>query len=106
MKNRFAGLKEVNTLQKRGTITKTTKTEQKAGKAQETLNQTSISNIIETPRRGRPNGKRSNENFRQVTAYINKEAYKRTQQILRDREQQDFSELVDELLANWLRKQS
>ncbi len=105
MKNRFAGLKDVNTLQKRGTIIKTIKTEQKAGKAQETANQTSISNIIETPRRGRPNGKRSNENFRQVTAYVGKETYKKTKmKLLAADKPQQFSELIDDLLNQWLQE--
>lgn len=59
----------------------------------------------ETRRRGRPNGKRSNENFRQVTAYIGTETYKKTKmKLLANDNQQEFSELVDELLNKWLKE--
>lgn len=61
---------------------------------------------------GRPNGKRSdNKNYRQVTAYIKIRTYAEVKKALIDeaekalideREKQDFSELVEELLDNWL----
>jgi uncharacterized Rmd1/YagE family protein len=102
-KNRFAGLKDVKTLQKSETTPKPekeTKARQNGSKRQETINQTDI----ETPRRGRPNGKRSNENFRQATAYIGRETYKKTKmKLLANDNKQEFSELVDELLNKWLK---
>jgi DNA gyrase/topoisomerase IV subunit B len=103
-KNRFAGLTAVKTLQKSDTIPtpkKETKARQKVNTAQETTAQT----VIIAPRRGRPNGKRSNENFRQVTAYIGTETYKQTKmKLLANDNKQEFSELVDELLNRWLKE--
>jgi hypothetical protein len=102
-KNRFAGLADLKTLQKSEAMPKPDKklkTPQKDSKPQETSTQTAV----ETPRRGRPNGKRSNENFRQATAYIGRETYKRTKmKLLANDSKQEFSELVDELLNKWLK---
>jgi hypothetical protein len=102
-KNRFAGLTVVKALQKSDntpTPKKETKSRQKVNTAQETTAQT----VTIAPRRGRPNGKRSNENFRQVTAYVGTETYKRTKmKLLANDSKQEFSELVDELLNKWLK---
>jgi uncharacterized Rmd1/YagE family protein len=103
-KNRFASLTAAKTLQKSevtSTLEKQTKARQKVSKQQEITNQTNV----EIPRRGRPNGKRSNENFRQVTAYVGTETYKQTKmKLLANDNRQEFSELVDELLIKWLRE--
>jgi hypothetical protein len=103
-KNRFAGLADLKTLRKIEPMPKPEKelkTRQKVSKAQESSTQIAV----ETPRRGRPNGKRSNENFRQVTAYVGTETYKRTKmKLLADDNNQEFSELVDELLIKWLKE--
>jgi hypothetical protein len=103
-KNRFAGLADLKTLQKSEPISKLEKqlkTRQKVSKPQGISTQTAV----ETPRRGRPNGKRSNENFRQVTAYIGTETYKQTKmKLLANDSKQEFSELVDELLNRWLKE--
>jgi hypothetical protein len=100
--NRFNTFKDVKNLQKsEATITpeKKIKARQKGSKPQENTPQTKI----ETPRRGRPNGKRSNKDFRQVTAYIGTETYKRTKmKLLANDDKQEFSVLVDELLKRWL----
>jgi uncharacterized Rmd1/YagE family protein len=105
MKNRFAGLKTVKTLQTSVAATKpkvTVKTQQRAVNEQETAVQPNGNNI-EVRRRGRPNGKRSNDNFKQVTAYIGRETYKQTKmKLLSADKPQEFSELVDYLLVNWL----
>ena len=61
------------------------------------------------PRRtGRPAiGKKSNPNYRQVTAYIRKDLYRDVTDILydegrgRDTKRKEFSELIDELLERW-----
>ncbi len=58
------------------------------------------------PKRGRPKGKRSDPNFEQVTAYIRKETYRQTKiTLLSDDAQQDFSELIESLLTEWLSTQ-
>ncbi len=55
------------------------------------------------PRRGRPNGKRSNAEFQQVTAYIRRDTYRQVSIKLLDRENKgEFSELIEELLQKWL----
>jgi hypothetical protein len=102
-KNRFDGLKDVKTLQKSETISmpeEETKARQNGSKRQETINQIGI----ETPRRGRPLGKRTNKDFRQVTAYIGTETYKQTKiKLFAADERKEFSTLVDELLNKWLK---
>jgi uncharacterized Rmd1/YagE family protein len=107
MKNRFAGLKDAKTLQDSVEITQTEairKARQRGAIIQQTDNQPN-NESGETRRRGRPNGKRSNENFRQVTAYVGKETYKQTKmKLLAADEPQEFSELIDDLLNRWLRE--
>jgi uncharacterized Rmd1/YagE family protein len=102
-KNRFDGLKDVKTLQKseiKPMPERQTKAHQNGNKRQETINQTDI----ETPRRGRPLGKRTNKDFRQVTAYIGTETYKQTKmKLFAADERKEFSTLVDELLNKWLK---
>ncbi len=57
-----------------------------------------------TPRRGRPTGKRSNPDFEQVTAYINKQTNEEVRvKLIREGKRRDFSELVEELLKKWLK---
>ncbi len=103
-KNRFAGLADLKILQKSEATPKPNKelkTPQKGSKPQEISTQTAV----ETLRRGRPNGKRSNENYRQVTAYVGTETYKQTKmKLLVNDNKQEFSELVDELLNRWLKE--
>jgi len=73
--------------------------------------------VEEQPRPvGRPKtGKRSNEDFRNVTVYIRKQTHADVDDILRKRrrldlippgEPQDVSELVESLLSDWLSGQS
>ena len=59
----------------------------------------------EPPRRvGRPTGKRSDGEHVQVTAYIRQATHIEVKAtLLRDRKGRDFSELVEELLAKWLK---
>lgn len=49
----------------------------------------------------RPVGKRSKDNFTQVSAYIPKDTHRKVRAALFD-DGRDFSELVAELLAEWL----
>lgn len=52
---------------------------------------------------GRPRGKRSDPAFEQVTAYVPRALYRRVRIALLEADRgQEFSELVAELLVNWL----
>jgi hypothetical protein len=53
--------------------------------------------------RGRPRGKRSDPNFEQVTAYISRNTYRHVKiALLTQGEKREFSELVEQLLKQWL----
>ena len=57
-------------------------------------------------KKGRPKGKRSNPDFEQVTAYVRSKTYRQTKiALLQQEELEDFSELVEELLTEWLSTQ-
>jgi hypothetical protein len=55
---------------------------------------------------GRPRtGKRSNPDYQQVSAWVRRDTYQRVTHRLFTREnRREFSDLVEELLAAWLRK--
>jgi hypothetical protein len=58
-------------------------------------------------KRGRPSGKRSDSEFVQTTAYIHKDTHRNVKiALLKLGADQDFSELVDGLLAEWLKSNS
>jgi len=61
---------------------------------------------VETPapkKRGRPAGKRSDPGYVQVTAYIPSELHHNIKvALLQERQGREFSELVAELLTDWL----
>jgi hypothetical protein len=58
-------------------------------------------------KRGRPSGKRSDEDYVQVTAYIQKDIHLDVKiALLKSGDDKDFSELVDSLLANWLKSRT
>ena len=54
---------------------------------------------------GRPRAKRSDPDFKQITAIIRKDTHTAAQRLLIGREQ-DFSELLEELLATWVKTQN
>lgn len=55
-------------------------------------------------RRGRPSGKRSDPDFVQTTAYIRGDTYKGVKiALIEEDEGREYSELVEELLAKWLK---
>ena len=59
------------------------------------------------PGRGRPRGKRSDPNFEQVTTYIRKQTHQGVKiALLQEGRSQEFSELVEDLLAKWLKARS
>ena len=57
--------------------------------------------------RGRPCGKRSDPDFEQVTAYIRKQTHQGVKiALLQEGKGQEFSELIEVLLAKWLGSRS
>lgn len=88
----------------------------KLTRAKEAPTAAPVSRPSDQPRSvGRPKtGKRSNEDFRSVTVYIRKDTHADVDEILRRRrrkglitegEPADVSELVQDLLADWLAEQ-
>jgi hypothetical protein len=58
----------------------------------------------ERPRRGRPSGKRSDPNYVGFTTYIRKDTHRKAKiALLEKAEGVELSELVEELLAEWLK---
>ena len=55
------------------------------------------------PRRGRTPGKRSHPDFEQITAYIRKDTHHAVKIELLQNGRKEFSELVEELLGQWLK---
>jgi hypothetical protein len=56
---------------------------------------------------GRPKGKRSNPDYTQVTSYIRQDTYRKVRMILlQNGDGQEFSELVEDLLCEFLDTQS
>ena len=53
--------------------------------------------------RGRPRAKHSDPTFQQVTAYVRRDTYRAVKIALLQQGEQEFSELVEILLADWLR---
>lgn len=53
----------------------------------------------------RTGGKRSNDEYRQVSAYVRKDTHRRVKMALLE-EDREFSELVEELLNDWLDSRS
>ena len=56
-----------------------------------------------SPRRGRPPGKRSHPDFEQITAYIRKDTHHAVKIRLLQNGRKELSELVEELLHQWLK---
>jgi hypothetical protein len=56
-----------------------------------------------TPRKGRPPGKRSDPRFVQVTAYVPEALHRKVKiRLLQEAKGQEFSELIEELLEDWI----
>lgn len=111
-KNRFAGLAAAKQLQEIRKQEESSNAKIVEGQTDEKSPQASQSNdsvnaeLKQTRKIGRPNGKRSNAEFQQVTAYIRRDTYRKTSIKLLDRPSKgEFSELVEELLQKWLTKQ-
>jgi FMN phosphatase YigB (HAD superfamily) len=54
-------------------------------------------------RRGRPPGKRSHPDFEQITAYIRRDTHRAVKIALLKNGRKEFSELVEDLLGQWLK---
>ena len=71
------------------------------------VNQPQLVEEAEPPKRGRPKGKRSHPDYEQVTAYIKKDTYQEIKiTLLREGQKREFSELIQELLDDWLKSRS
>ena len=58
-------------------------------------------------KRGRPSGKRSDADYVQVTAYIQKDTHREVKiALLKSGNEKNFSELVDSLLGGWLKSRT
>lgn len=60
--------------------------------------------VAEEPRRlGRPPGKKTSPDYVQVTVYLRRSVHQSARKLLID-ERRQFSDLVDELVENWVQK--
>lgn len=58
-------------------------------------------------KRGRPKGKRSHPDYEQVTAYIRRDTHRAAKiALLNEGEEQEFSELIQALLEQWLKSRT
>ena len=58
-----------------------------------------------TPKKRKSTGKRTDPAYKQVGAYIKKDTYLQIQKLLLDKPDKDFSDLVQELLSDYLDNQ-
>jgi hypothetical protein len=59
--------------------------------------------VTQESKKGRSRGKRSDPNYEQVSAYIKRETYRQVKiALLQKNNGQEFSDLVEELLSEWL----
>ena len=64
-----------------------------------------MSPLPEVKRKGRPQGKSADPNYKQVTVYLRKDVYTAAKKLLIDDGEQ-VSELVDRLMSNWVKEQT
>ena len=57
------------------------------------------------PKTRKSTGKRNDPDFKQVGAYIRKDTYLKIQRLLLEQPNKNFSDLVEELLTNYLNNQ-
>jgi hypothetical protein len=60
---------------------------------------------VNTPKRSKSTGKRTDPTYKQVGAYVKKDTYLQIQKLLLDKPDKDFSDLVQELLSTYLDNQ-
>lgn len=57
--------------------------------------------------RGRPPGKRSDPDYEQVTSYVRRQTYSDVKiELIREGKKREFSELVEDLLSQWLKSRA
>ena len=61
--------------------------------------------IVNTPKKRKSTGKRTDPAYKQVGAYIKKDTYLQIQKLLLDKPDKDFSDLVQGLLSDYLDNQ-
>lgn len=67
----------------------------------------SVAEFKQSQKRGRPKGKRSHPDYEQVTAYIRKDTHRAAKiALLLEGEEQEFSELIQALLEQWLKSRT
>lgn len=57
---------------------------------------------VKSPEKSKSPGKRTDPTYKQVGAYIKKDTYLQIQKLLLDKPDKDFSDLVQELLSDYL----
>ena len=69
------------------------------------MKKTTKTPATDSPKLGRPEtGKRSNPDYRQVSAWVRKDTYWHVRDRLWKEDRREFSELVQRLLEDWLQK--
>ena len=64
-----------------------------------------VEDIKPASKKRKSSGKRTDPDFKQVGAYIRKDTYLKIQRLLLEQPEQDFSDLVEELLIQHLNNQ-
>ena len=64
-----------------------------------------VTTSTSTPKKRKSTGKRTDPTYKQVGAYIKKDTYLQIQKLLLDQPDKDFSDLVQELLSDYLDNQ-
>jgi hypothetical protein len=65
--------------------------------------QTEVEYVTPSKKQGRPPGKRSNPDYEQIGLYIPKRLHIEVKKLLLEYEDKDFSELVSDLLVQWIK---
>jgi hypothetical protein len=60
---------------------------------------------VEPAKAGRPRGKKSDPDFKPYTVLLRKKTHRAATDLLRDDEARDFSDLVQELVDQWIKGQ-
>jgi hypothetical protein len=99
--NRFSNLKSLQ--RSFDTIKEAQPLEEKKAAAPQKVDPVVSSVSVTSQSRG---GKSSNPEFTKITAYIKKATHKKAALILMDQEKEDFSELLERLVSEWIVKQN
>ncbi len=79
---------------------------QKSKSESSKINNKEVEKVEEVkPKKRKSSGKRTDPDFKQVGAYIRKDTYLQIQRLLLEQPDKDFSDLVEELLTDYLNNQ-